>query len=297
VRHLADFDGSCVTNAGDFDDAPGVSNQQVGMDMGYSEQNDLAEHQADTNRMFDALRAAGCVTTGLGRVLDVGGGAGMHSGLLAPMATRVICTDFSDQNAKYEGQFLKLLHEKFERNDYSFPLGRLEFHAGDATSLMYRDESFDTVVSFNALEHIPDPHAALREMVRVTRPDGVIYLTFDPIWTCDSGSHFYHRVPSPWQHLLSDDEDYCARIAGNGGDAHETAEYRTAMNRRRLSDYISAFDGIRSDCEFLAENQWSGCSDASNPSHSNFGDCLRRGFSEEELLLRGMSKVLRKKSR
>lgn len=44
-----------------------------------------------------------------------------------------------------------------------------QFRIGDATALPYDSESFDTVISFETLEHVPDPDAALREFHRVCR--------------------------------------------------------------------------------------------------------------------------------
>lgn len=45
-------------------------------------------------------------------------------------------------------------------------------HDMDARSLDFDDDSFDLVYSFHALEHIPGPEKALREMARVLVPGG-----------------------------------------------------------------------------------------------------------------------------
>jgi ubiquinone/menaquinone biosynthesis C-methylase UbiE len=47
-----------------------------------------------------------------------------------------------------------------------------------ATSLEYDDGYFDAVVSFHAIEHIPDVGAAIAEMARVVRPGGKILLVY-----------------------------------------------------------------------------------------------------------------------
>lgn len=43
----------------------------------------------------------------------------------------------------------------------------------DACTLPFADDSFDLMVQFHVLEHIPDDGAAIREMVRVLKPGGV----------------------------------------------------------------------------------------------------------------------------
>jgi SAM-dependent methyltransferase len=48
---------------------------------------------------------------------------------------------------------------------------------GDAQNLPFADDSFDVVVSCETIEHVPDSCAALREMHRVTRSAGRLFLT------------------------------------------------------------------------------------------------------------------------
>lgn len=51
---------------------------------------------------------------------------------------------------------------------------RAAFEVGDAQRLRYADASFDRVLSLLVVNFIPDRDAALREMVRVTRPGGTV---------------------------------------------------------------------------------------------------------------------------
>ncbi|MBZ5700735.1 MAG: class I SAM-dependent methyltransferase [Acidobacteriia bacterium] len=48
---------------------------------------------------------------------------------------------------------------------------------GDAQNLPFADAFFDVIVSCETIEHVPDPWAALREMYRITRPGGRLFLT------------------------------------------------------------------------------------------------------------------------
>jgi len=48
----------------------------------------------------------------------------------------------------------------------------------DVTALTFAGGSFDVVLSFDVLEHVPDYRAALREMARVLRPGGTLLASF-----------------------------------------------------------------------------------------------------------------------
>lgn len=47
-----------------------------------------------------------------------------------------------------------------------------------ATALEFESNSFDAVVSFHAIEHIPDMDGALAEMARVVKPSGLVLLVY-----------------------------------------------------------------------------------------------------------------------
>lgn len=71
--------------------------------------------------------------------------------------------------------------------------GRFGLCAGDAARLPFRDATFDLVVSFSALEHLPDPadrRRAFSEIARVTRPGGHAAVT---VSNRNSLFYFAHR--------------------------------------------------------------------------------------------------------
>lgn len=64
---------------------------------------------------------------------------------------------------------------------------------GSAMALPCADGCADVVFSSNLLEHVPDFEAVADEMVRVTRPGGVLYLSYTNWWS-PWGAH----EASPW---------------------------------------------------------------------------------------------------
>lgn len=67
---------------------------------------------------------------------------------------------------------------------------------GDALRLPLADGSVDVVFSSNMWEHVPDPEAVADEMLRVTRPGGVVLLSYTN-WLSPWGGH----ETSPWHWL------------------------------------------------------------------------------------------------
>jgi SAM-dependent methyltransferase len=67
---------------------------------------------------------------------------------------------------------------------------------GDGYRLPIQDASVDVSFSSNVLEHVPDPGGFIDEMVRVTRPGGIVYLSYT-LWLSPWGGH----ETSPWHFL------------------------------------------------------------------------------------------------
>ena len=61
---------------------------------------------------------------------------------------------------------------------------RATFEEGDGQELRFPDDSFDAAISMLVINFIPDPGKALSEMIRVTRPGGVVAAA---VWDYDEG--------------------------------------------------------------------------------------------------------------
>ena len=83
----------------------------------------------------------------------------------------------------------------------------LKFEAADCCAgLPYATGAFDIVCSFNSMEHFADPAAAFNEMVRVTRPNGLVYLDFAPLYCSPLGLHAHGSLKMPYPQFLFSEE-------------------------------------------------------------------------------------------
>jgi ubiquinone/menaquinone biosynthesis C-methylase UbiE len=78
---------------------------------------------------------------------------------------------------------------------------RLRFVAADVLRLPFVEGAFDAVTANDAMEHFADPAAALRELARIVRPGGRLFLTFQPFRSA-FGAHLYDYVKIPWCQVL-----------------------------------------------------------------------------------------------
>ena len=67
---------------------------------------------------------------------------------------------------------------------------------GSGLALPIRSDSVDVCYSSNVLEHVPEPWTMTGEMVRVTRPGGLVFCSYT-LWLSPWGGH----ETAPWHYL------------------------------------------------------------------------------------------------
>ncbi|MCU1599485.1 MAG: Methyltransferase type 11 [Frankiales bacterium] len=165
--------------------------------------------QSDPARFYtllasDSARQVAHYTPLSGRtLLDVGGGPGYFADA------------FRARGARYVG--------------LDADAGELSLHGrdvaegtvlGSGMALPFLTGSVDITYSSNVLEHVPEPEVMADEMVRVTRPGGVVFLSYNN-WFAPNGGH----ETAPWHYL--------------GG--HRAAErYTRKHGRRPKNDFGSS---------------------------------------------------------
>jgi ubiquinone/menaquinone biosynthesis C-methylase UbiE len=72
----------------------------------------------------------------------------------------------------------------------------------DAAHLVFENESFDFVFSFDGFEHFAEPELVLQEATRVVKTGGNIYLDFGPLYMSPGGLHAYRSITIPYCQFL-----------------------------------------------------------------------------------------------
>lgn len=94
------------------------------------------------------------------RILDLAAGTGTSSAALAETGAYVVASDIS----------LGMLEQGRRQQP------GIDFVAGDALALPFPDDTFDAVTISYGLRNVEDTEAALREMLRVTKPGGRVVI-------------------------------------------------------------------------------------------------------------------------
>lgn len=161
------------------------------------------------------------------RVLDVGCGDGKITAEIADRLPRgsVLGVDPSTG-------VIAFARERFQRKN-------LDFAAGDATRLAYREE-FDLIVSFNALHWVLDQAAALSSISRALR---------------SGGRAFLELVPQAERRSI---EDVLEATRGSSGWAQYFTQYRTPFLHLSPEEYASLAEGsgLRVERIVTERKQW-----------------------------------------
>jgi len=78
----------------------------------------------------------------------------------------------------------------------------LEFRTCEPLTLPADDDSFDFVFTWSAFEHVENPVAVFREIRRVLRPGGMLFLQIWPLYHSEHGAHLWQCIPDSFVHLM-----------------------------------------------------------------------------------------------
>ena len=128
-------------------------------------------------------------------VLDIGCGAGGKSLYYLSLGANSVTG--IDVVAKYKEEAYALQSE--------LGLTGFKFYVEDASKMSFPDNSFDTVIMNDAMEHVAKPAEVLNEVYRVLKPGGKLYVNFPP-YNHPFGAHLSDVIGIPWVHLFFSDK-------------------------------------------------------------------------------------------
>ena len=169
-------------------------------------------------------------------VLDIGCGAGGKTMYYASLGVEKIYG--VDILEKYRAE-AEALAEELGVND------KFNFVSGDASNLPFEDNSIDTIIMNDAMEHVDHPEAVLKECLRVLSPKGRLYLNFPPYYH-PHGAHLSDAIGIPWVHMFFS-EDTLVKVYKDGvsklPDGEARVELRIATNQQG-KEYFSYINGM-----------------------------------------------------
>jgi len=137
----------------------------------------------------------------------------------------------------------------------------LSFRTCGPRHLPADDDTFDFVVTWSAFEHIEDPVAVFREISRVMRPTGILFLQLWPFYASEHGAHLWDCLADDsYAHLYRTEADIEREVRERADHAPEVLDdllevFRT-LNKITLDDLQRAMvaGGLRpSKIELLTE--------------------------------------------
>jgi SAM-dependent methyltransferase len=144
------------------------------------EQKRLSDFITKVVTLIKSNQAANC---GLPIVIDYGCGDGNITNHLINHDVKIIAADVTPK-------FLHIIKKLFNDND------RIETRLLNGIDLKEFDtESADAIIEYSVLHHIPDYLYAIKDMIRVLKPGGILYLDHDvseEIWEKDNLYNSFH---------------------------------------------------------------------------------------------------------
>lgn len=103
-------------------------------------------------------------------ICDIGCGFGKYSVVSAYKGFNVSGTDISSHAISITKEMMQ-----------AFELGYHDYKVGDITAVPFGDKQFDAVIAHAVIDHVvyEDAKQALKEFSRITKEDGILYLSFD----------------------------------------------------------------------------------------------------------------------
>ncbi|RFB38517.1 class I SAM-dependent methyltransferase [Brevibacillus sp. VP] len=131
------------------------------------------------------------------------------------------------------------------------------FMTGDASKMLFEDETFDSIIMNDAMEHVDNPEKTLEECFRVLKKGGHLYINFPPYYH-PYGAHLSDAIGFPWVHsffseqtlidayrkLVQDLPDGEDRLGFRISKRPDGSEYFSYINRMTIRRFRNIQKGV-----------------------------------------------------
>jgi ubiquinone/menaquinone biosynthesis C-methylase UbiE len=117
---------------------------------------------------------------------------------------------------------------------------KFKFVCSDAANTKFDDNSFDTIIMNDAMEHVDKPLDVLNECYRILKPGGRLYLNFPP-YNHPYGAHLSDVIGFPWVHVFFSDKTMIQTykdLVSDLPDGKDRIEFRISKDKSG-NDYFS----------------------------------------------------------
>lgn len=112
---------------------------------------------------------------------------------------------------------------------------------------------FDLVCSYNTFEHLRDPRSAFKELLRVCKADGSIFLEFSPLYHGPWGLHAYHTLKVPYAQFLFSEQFIASKLRELGIlDLGKELDQPQHLNRWKYSEFVALWSE-HPDCHVISQ--------------------------------------------
>lgn len=101
----------------------------------------------------------------LANVLNLGTGEGDYDHMISSSVEKLVSCDINPKDVNFAQQLNK-------------DIVNIDYRVEDALNLSFKNDSFDLIISVDVMEHVGDPEQMIKEIGRVLKSNGLVFLTY-----------------------------------------------------------------------------------------------------------------------
>jgi SAM-dependent methyltransferase len=210
-----------------------------------------------------------------GRILEVGCGDAMAGYMLSIHGHDVVVSDMDDWR---------------EPRAKSLEFCRRILEEG----LPYDDASFDLIFSYNSFEHFADPGKCFAELTRLTKPGGIVYLSYGPLYASPWGLHAWSSLNMPFPQFLFSETFIQERLRQTGvNDLGKQTDSLQPLNKWRFRQFCDLWTNEK--WQIVNFGTWS--PDEFLPLITRYPECFSgRGLTFDDVMTQAIHVTLRRQA-